>query len=353
MTQKLIAGLIAVSMAVFAVGCWPPEYAEDEYLEALPNSDDLVVKIGAQDVVDGTAQDAELVPIDPYADCPECCIVEDGGEEWFVDGEVYQMTKSAKRYVNGSLVTVFTWIYAIVAYPYSEETELGYIWGPWQESLSRIRFRFAMDKIGPDEFEFRLEGQNINETADVWTPVLYGKSTAGDTPHHPVGELTVDFDAIHAIDVSDPSPETGVITYEYDVRDFPYIVDVDFDHFAAEDDLTLDASYSYRRLDSDMAGYFSFTAVADVWPEDGPDGVPESFEVESEWDSTGEGVGMAELAAGSLAEDNVVEYVLNECWADADGLYYATYEQYEIDYLDETPSVSEVTCGSASHCPLL
>ena len=24
-----------------------------------------------------------------------------------------------------------------------------------------------MDKVGPDQFEFRLEGQNINETADV------------------------------------------------------------------------------------------------------------------------------------------------------------------------------------------
>ena len=49
-----------------------------------------MVKIGQQDVVDGTAQDAELVPPDPYADCPECCIVEDEGEDWFVPAEFRQ-----------------------------------------------------------------------------------------------------------------------------------------------------------------------------------------------------------------------------------------------------------------------
>jgi hypothetical protein len=352
MTPKLIAALIAASIALMAMGCWP-QYADDEYLEALPDSDDLVVKIGEQDVVDSTAQDAELVPVDPYADCPECCIVEVDGEDYFVDGEVYQMTKSAKRYVNGALITTFAWVAAIVAHPYSEETELGYIWGPWQETLSRIRFRLAMDKLAPNEFQFRLEGQNINETADVWTPVMVGDVVASGEAHHGFGTLTVDFDAIHEIDVSDPSPDTGVITYEYDVRDYPYIVDVTFDHFAAEDDLTLDASYSYRRLDSGMAGYFSFVAVADVWPEEAPDGLPETFEVESEWDTTGEGMGMAELTAGSLEEDNVADLTLNECWADAAGLYYATYEQHEIDFLDETPTESEVTCGYASNCPTL
>jgi hypothetical protein len=353
MTQRPFACFVAAAVALMTSGCWPPPYAEEEYLESLPNSDDLIVKIGAQDVDDGTAQEAELVPVDPYADCPECCIVDDGGEDWFVDGEVYQMTKSAKRNVNGSLVTMFAWINAIVEYPYSDETDLGYIWGPWQESLSRIRFRFAMDKVGPQEFEFRLEGQNINETADVWTPVLFGSSTAGETPHHPLGSVVVDFDAVHAIDVSDPSPETGVVTYEYDVRDFPYVVDVTFDHFAAEDDLTLDAKYAYRRLDEGLAGSFSFTAFADVWPEEQPDGVLESFEVESAWGTTGEGTGTAELEAGSLDEENLAGLTLSECWADAAGLYYATYQHQEIEFLDDTPAVSEILCGEQSNCPSL
>jgi len=343
--------MIFAAAAVLGTGCWPPEYADQEYLEALPDSDDLVVKIGSQDVVDGTAQDAELVPPDPYADCPECCVVEDGGEDWFVDGEVYQMTKDAKRNVNGSLVTIFAWINALVEYPYSEETELGYIWGPWQESLSRIRFRFAMDKVGPHDFEFRLEGQNINETADVWTPVLYGSSTEGDTPHHPIGSVTVDFDAVHGIDISDPSPDTGIVTFDYDVTDYPYVVDVTFDHFYLDDDVTLDASYAYRRLDAGLAGSFAFTAYADVWPEEQPDGVLEYFEVESEWDTNGEGIGTAELEAGSLVEDNVAAYTLDECWADAAGLYYATYQRHEVSFVDDTPDVAEVLCGSESHCP--
>lgn len=353
MKHGIVAGIIAVFAAALSIGCWPPEYADQEYLDSLPNSDDLVVKIGSQDVADGTAQDAELVPVDPYADCPECCIVEDGGEEWFVDGEVYQMTKDAKRNVNGALVLTMSWVAAIVAHPYSEETELGYIWGPWQETLSRIRFRLAMDKVGPTEFQFRLEGQNINETGNVWTAVMIGDVQAGDIPHHGSGTLTVDYDAVHAIDVSDPSPDTGVITYEYDVTGYPYIVDVTFDHFAAEEDLTIDASYSYRRLDDGLAGYFSFSAHADVWPEGQPDGVLESFEVESEWDTTGEGTGTAELEAGSLIEENVADLTLTECWADADGLYYATYQHHEIDFVDDTPSISEVFCGQESHCPSL
>ncbi|MFO8074232.1 MAG: hypothetical protein R6V85_20410 [Polyangia bacterium] len=355
MNRRAIVALAGVVLVSSAAGCWPWEnFADDEYKEALPRQQDLVVKIGEQDVVEGVDQQAAL---DPYAadHCQqECCIIEEGGEQWYVSGEIYEATREAKWHVNGALVVTLGWISEILEYPYSEETELGYIWGPWQESLSRIEFRFAMDKTSAGEFAFRLEGRNINAEADeAWLPVLEGDVTSDDQPYHGTGVMSVDYGAIHEIDVSHPTPAAGLITYEFDVRDYPYTVDVQFDGFEPEPGEVLDAVYHYSRLGSGMSGEFGFVAEADVWPEESPDGLPEQLDVESRWTAQGAGIGSASINGGSLDADAVESFTIEECWAGADCLYYQTWEHTAIDFAGPTTDISETGCGDMAYCPTI
>ncbi len=348
--RKFAVLFVPAAVAVTAGGCWPWDiYADDEYKQALPREEDLVVRIGEMDLDDGTSQQAEL---DPYADCDECCIEEIGGEQWYVSGDVYEVTRSAKWYVNGGLVATFAWIGAIMEYPFTEETDDGYLWGPWRESLSRIEFRFAMDKTAAEEFAFRLEGRNINAAADdPWVLIVDGAVFAGDQPHQGTGSIVFDYDAIHEVDVSHPTPESGLITYEFDVREYPYLVDVSIVDFEPYEGEVINAVYHYERLSEGMAGELSFEAEDDVWPDGDLDGVPETLNVVSRWTSSGEGKAWAGVAGGSLADDNIESFELLECWADSDGLYYQTYQSTEITFEDDTPEISEVGCGELSHCP--
>jgi hypothetical protein len=342
--------LACVAVAATAAGCWPWDiYADEEFKQALPRQEDLVVRIGEQDLDDGTSQQAEL---DPYADCDECCVEEIGGEQWYVSGEIYEITRAAKWYINGGLVATFAWINAILEYPFTEETADGYLWGPWRESLSRIEFRFAMDKTAAGEFSFRLEGRNINAPADdPWVVVVEGDVVTGSQPHRGAGTIVFDYGAIHSVDVSHPTPDAGVITYDFDVREYPCLVDVTIAGFEPWDGEIVNAVYQYRRLSEGMAGELGFEAEADVWPEEDPDGVSETLEVLSRWTATGEGRAGAQVSGGSLAGENVASFTLSECWADSAGLYYQTYRAMEIGFEDDTPPVSEVGCGLISHCP--
>ncbi len=336
-------------------GCWPIDYADEEFREAIPKEEDLVVRIGQED--GDTVQTASIMPplaaLDPYADCDECCIEEIEGEQYYVDGEIYQMTRDAKYYVNGGLVVTMGWVSAIVNSPDPEETDLGYIWGPWQESLSRIEFRFVMDKTSAGHFSFRLEGKNINDTTDNWQTVVDGDVTTTDEPYASMGTIVLDYDKVHEIDTSHPTPDTGRIIYDFDVRDYPYTVDATFQDFQTWEGDVINAVYSYKRFDVGMAGQFSFEMQADIWPEDAPDGEIETVMIESAWVSTGQGQGEASISGGTMdLSDSVVDSVsLDECWADSDGLFYATYESNSVEYNDGTGEVSTIGCGAITTCP--
>jgi hypothetical protein len=356
MKKTIIASILSFGAVALGAGCdWfdlGPKYADSEYAEALPQQDDLKIKMGQYDTEDGTSRQAEL---DPFATCPDCCIEEVDGEQYYVSGDIYELTREAMWHVNGGLAVTMGWIEAIIAYPATEETDTGYIWGPWSDDLSRIEFRFVMDKDSGDLFTFRLEGKNINDTSDNWQTVVDGEVTPGDEPHKGVGWVRLDFDTVHDIDSSHPSSDSGVVTYDFDVREYPYTVDVKFENFSdeQESDAAFTATYNYEKREG-MAGVFHFTAQMDVTgPDDTLDGVLEKFDVGSEWTETGEGRGEANVSGGSLEGTSTATYALTECWADSEGLFYQTYAHEEVTFDDESTPVDNVVCGEESHCPAL
>jgi hypothetical protein len=210
-----------------------------------------------------------------------------------------------------------------------------------------------MDKEGENEFTFRLEGRNINETADKWSDIVVGEVLSTGTPHAVAGTLRIDYSAIHAIDSAHSVPYSGTISYTYDVTKFPYSVDCEFEAFEYEPGRFLDATYSYRRLDENMSGELTFDMVADVWPEEEPDGQDETLVVESKWNANGKGRAQAVMSGGTLElEGSVVERgIIEECWADSAGLFYSTYQTGTIEYSDGTPAETLPGCGEPEHCP--
>ncbi len=333
-------------------GCLPIE-AEEDFRAAIPEEEDLKVKIGADDV----EETGPTKLLDPYAEagCEACCVEEIDGEEWYVDGDLYQLTRGAKWCINGGLTVAMGWVWHIVNSPASEETKSGYIWGPWQESLSRIEFRFVMNEKTDDKYVYRLEGKNINASADAWRAVVSGNLKATGTAHAVSGDLVIDYTAIHEIDTAHPTPATGKITYTFDVTRYPYTVEAAFEAFEYEPGRFLDATYSYERLDQGMAGRLSFEVGADIWPEEAPDDIAETLTVDSEWTPSGEGRSEAVMSGGSLESDEagVARGVLGECWADSEGLFYATYQGLTVEHDDGTTSETVISCGDASHCPEL
>jgi hypothetical protein len=212
-----------------------------------------------------------------------------------------------------------------------------------------------MDKESAGVFTFELDGKNVNATdAEPWTPLVWGDLEAGDEPHASTGTIVLDYAAVHAIDTAYPTPESGVITYDFDVRDYPYYVDATFAGFAAPDGQIVDALYSYVRYDDGMSGELLFDIDADVWPEDAPDGLYESLSITSQWNADGEGLGYAGATGGSLDADGslVDELSLDECWAAQDCLFYQTWAEYRAHYSDMTPDTVFDECGLSTHCPI-
>lgn len=341
--------LPALLAAACLMGC-ADRLAEEDFKNAVPLSGDLEVRIGSHD--SGETNSAEL---DPFADCDECCIEQDGADESYISGDIYELTREAKWHVNGGLLVTLGWVEAILLYPYSEKTDDGYIWGPWSEALSRISFRFVMTEDGGDVFSMRLEGKVITDPSDNWQPLVSGEVTAGGEPHRVSGYLVLDFDKVKELDESQPPYDGGKVRYDFDVRGYPYTVNVTYDDFLPEEGELIDGEYAYTRYDTGMSGKFSFFGKADITGDasapsgDGPDGIAESFDVESVWDKDGKGKGAAHASGGSLSTD-VLGYTLTECWADWKGLYYQTFEHVSID-IANAELFEETRCGAETNCP--
>lgn len=354
--------MVAATLAVAAPACWPMEWetADQEFKDAVPEKDDVMVKIGSDDAELTSASGLLSVnaALDPWVNeecAAELCQEEIDGEPFYVDGEVYEATRSAKWYINGGLEVTLGWIAAILAQPYTEEIADGYVWGPWAESLSRIKFEFSMIKEGEDAFTFELRGKNVNAgEADPWTPVVWGNLAASGEPHASMGNIVIDYTAVHTVDTAHPTPEAGRITYAFDVRELPYTVTASFEGFEAEAGQVIDAEYAYTRYDDGMAGALTFELDADVWPEDGGDGLYEELLVTSRWTAEGEGQGEASAIGGTLDTDGslVDELSLDECWAAQDCLFYQTFADHQAHYSDDTPDTTFDECGFLSRCPV-
>jgi len=351
----LLAGCVALGLA----GCMPLT-VDEAYREALPEEADLAIKVGRADTASGALASALL---DPHATCPDCCVAGEGDAAAYVTGDLYKATRGAIRNVNGGLATVFAWIRTIVAFPYTSRSGDAYTWGPWQETdvdpLSRLAFRFTMEKPSKDLYAFRLEARNVNGASDPWEALASGTVTPGDAPHRGSGTLDLDFDRLHAMDAAHPSRLYGTVHYAFDVsrpsptEATPNTVTVTFAKFYEKpafgpDPAPMDATYRYWRYE-DLAGRLEYTATADIaGPDRTPDGLMESLSAEARWNASGRGRASARVESQSVP--GFTAYRSEECWADQAGLFYETWRE---DTATKTGGTewSNPVCGAEAACP--
>ena len=353
--------VIALSaLAVSACGRLAPE----DFRNAVPEEEDLKVIMGSSD----TAGALTSALLDPYAQCPDCCIAEFGGDQEYIDGDVYQMTRSAIWQVNGGLAMIFAWIRTIVAFPWSSVTSNGYVWGPWDDTnvnpLTRLSYRFVMTSPGGNLFTMSLEARNLNAPSEEdWHVLAFGEVTPAGAPHHGAGFLELDLDTLHAMDTGHPTNLYGRIRYDFDVSETeptsaqPNTVTTMFtDFYVKKTDKDqpepMSALYEYERYE-ELAGMLRFTTEADFAGDgDAPDGLDEAFQVTARWNENGRGIGEATVTGGSLPTLGLQGYTLTECWADSVGLYYQTYRKNAVQAADGTVT-DDVVCGTESSCPVL
>lgn len=356
--RSTCAALLASLAALGVAGCMP--LVDEAYREALPEEADLSIKVGMADTASSALVSALL---DPHATCPDCCVTGEGDAAAYVTGDLYRATRAAIRNVNGGLATVFAWIRVIVAYPYSSRSGDAYTWGPWKETdvdpLSRLAFRFTMEKPSKDLYAFRLEARNVNGTSDPWEALVSGTVTPGDAPHRGSGTLDLDFDRLHALDAAHPSRLYGRVHYDFDVTRAsptsasPNTVAVTFADFYekaawGKDPAPIDATYRYWRYE-DLAGRLEYAATADIAGPDGkPDGQDEVLSAEAQWNATGRGRAKARVESQSVP--GFTAYQEDECWADQAGLFYETWRK---DTATPTSGAewTKTACGAETACP--
>ena len=353
-----IFAILAAAFLVPVTGCQP--LADDAFREALPEEEDLAIKMGKQDTASGALSSALL---DVYASCEECCIAGEGDAATYVSGDLYKSTRAAIRSVNGGLGVVFGWIRLITAFHYSSRTSESFTWGPWNETdsdpLSRLSFRFVMTKEADGEFAFKLEAKNVNAGDGAWESLAWGTVSEGDAPHRGAGTLDLDFDRLHQMDSAHPSRLYGKVHYDFDVRRAsptatdPNTVAATFTDFYEKaawgaDPAPVDATYKYWRYAA-LAGRFEYRATADVaGPEGRPDGLDESLSAEARWTTTGEG--RAKAVAESQSVPGITAYQVDECWADQAGLFYETWRRDTATPASGAPWV-KTACGAEASCP--
>ena len=300
------------------------------FKESLPEEADLKIRMGSGDDGEGSGTKSGY----GIKAGDEICIDGDGDK---VTGPLYLMTRSAIWDINGGILHIFVWLKAIVsAIPPSEETDEGYVWGPWTRDLDRITHRLVMSVINEDQglYEFSLQGRPKNDDSDdAWVKLIEGEVVRGEEPFHGTGTLDFYFENSHILDPT--LPRNGVAKASFNTESYPYEVEVRFENFYSNnnEDVLITAEYTYVK-DENLSGEFTFSASVDLEE----DGEIENLDVVSRWKASGSGRSDAEVTGGTLGTDFIT---ITECWED---MYYATYLDTSI------PMDDIVECGDAGTC---
>ena len=239
---------------------------------------------------------------------------------------LYERTVDFTRDVNGHVLMVLSWIDEITSYPPSGHEDDTYIWGPWRSSgLSMAEFKFEMTRVSGRHFTYTLYGRP-KDSDDAWTKVWWGEVEASaDTQRRGIGTFTIDFDALHSIDLTIDSE--GSIIVDYDTITDGREIDVTYVEFRGEDSPDAEpVSGTYEYHDhADHTGEFTFDALVDLHYEEYHGDQYDKREhiyFNTRWLGSGTGRSDAIATGGDLPDIEVggspiEQYILAECWDDS------------------------------------
>lgn len=257
--------------------------------------------------------------------------------KWYLD------TIGTARELNAMTWSLLHFVEDITGYPYTDEIENGFVWGPFTPAESKVTIKFTLVREGHNQFSFALmmrptlvdlDGDGEEEEENVggeFTDVLTGAYMPQDGVAHSSGNLKLIFDTFSEVDRTQKT--TGVLSFEYDTTGENREVDIIFEDFQAPDmEEKVNATYHYSE-GSGRSGEFGFDLIGDIHKDD-PDRQHlvkrENLSIFARWMKDGSGRADVRVTGGDLPtiEPPFESWESSECW---DELFNQVYLQEQAN----------------------
>jgi hypothetical protein len=304
---------LLVSFTAFGSACAPD--GADEYRDAIPNKDQVQIKLSGSTVSnsgsDGTGTSSHALV----------------GER----AKLYLITRDISSSVNAAAYYWLKLAEDIVEHPPTTLEDNQAVWGPHTPALSLLTYKFVVKKDGQGDYGYQLLAKVKNQGDEAYLPLVEGEAQHGSSTTG-AGNFSLNFDNARQLDPA--RFEDGVVSFDYEKVSTQWELDVNFDAFVNEDaDGPFDAAYHYRE-NADLSGDFAFSAESDI---DENSSQLESWTLTSRWTVGGAGRSDAIIVGGDLG---VKEVNATECWND----------MFERTYWTITPEMIEPAEGDPNSC---
>ncbi len=328
---RKIALLLCAALCL-GLCCLEPEENElpPEFQDAVPRADRVWLNVpGAEDE---TAAQGLALKGDG-----------DTKAKWYLD------TIGTVRELNTMTWSLLHFVEDITSYPYTDEIENGFVWGPFTPALSLVTIKFTLVKDGHNQFSFALTMRPKEDEGEAFQDVLTGTYFPQDGVTHSSGNLKLIFDTAREMDKS--MNATGVLSFEYDTTGENRDVDIVFENFQADDmEQPTNATYHYSEGDG-RSGEFGFDLVGDIHKDDPArqDLVKEeNLAIFVRWLQDGSGRADVRVTGGDLPEivPPFESWESSECW---DEFFNQTYLQEQANPVSGEPYFGDPV-GDESSC---
>ena len=252
----------------------------------------------------------------------------------------YGFTRAMRQGVNQVTAGVLGSVWAILHVPPSTLSGNTASWGPYTDELEPVTYRFRIERIALDEYDYTLEGRpkassNDSDFHAVLTGHGYGK------PHalHGQGEFSIDLDVAKSLDPFAHPDDSGRVQISYDLpRDFLENPSYLPRSITAKVDPAGEAEYTVKSLaEIDHTGRIDVDAHVDI--DEDKNTKLEDVVIASHWNATGAGRADIAFSGGDLPSNvPVVDAV--ECWgSDFRQSYYNDSVRFSPTVGDESACV--------------
>ncbi len=251
----------------------------------------------------------------------------------------YHFTRDVRDGVNVVTGHVLVAVWALVHVRPSEVGDDYAQWGPYTEALEPVTYRFRVERVGENEYDYRLDGRpRASKSEDDYRAVLTGKGFGRADARHGDGSFVIDLDAAKALDPSRHQDDSGTIEITHDL---PEQISTNLGALPRTIRARLDpAGEAWFDITSVAKQDFTGTLVVDAHADtdDSKATTLEDVAVHSQWNADGAGRADISVSGGDLPT-TIAVLDATECWGgDFARVYY-------------TDSVGiEPTEGEASAC---
>jgi len=304
MTRLYKLTLTALTVLSLAGGCRPVDEA-DEFRNALPREETVKMSV-------------------PEAKGGQALTVESQTQALMMGAtaDTLQLTRLVSGVVNGGGALVLGLVKLVVSFPATTVSATQAVWGPWEDRNDPVTWKLTVDKIGPADYSYKLEGRDKTMASGAFTTILSGNHKPSlDGSGMPIegfgsGNFLLDHDARNTLPAPprhplNNMPDVGTAGYTYARTSASADVTVDAAFRNVRDDdhpgQRVNLDYRYRQtpggggsMEFVHAGQPIMGMAAGVWA------------VKSRWQQTGAGRSDVRAKGGDIPAGMTA--TLSECW---------------------------------------